>query len=64
MIRLTDEQVTTRKRRNLFIAVALVAFMVAVFMTTFLRMQRNSQMAREAYGTTRTAPLATSPVAQ
>jgi len=47
MIRLTDQEVTARKRRNLFIALALVAFMVAVFMTTFLRMQHNSEMARQ-----------------
>ncbi len=46
MIRLTDQEVTARKRRNLFIALALVAFMVAVFLTTFLRMQHNAEMAR------------------
>ncbi len=48
MTRLTPEELSSRKRRNVWLALALVAFMVAVFMTTFLRMQHNSRMANEA----------------
>lgn len=40
-MRLTDEELTARKRRNLWIALGLVAFMVLVFLTTFLRLQQN-----------------------
>jgi len=40
-MRLTDQELSARKRRNLWIAAGLVAFMVLIFMTTFLRMQRN-----------------------
>ncbi|MFW2342914.1 hypothetical protein [Brevundimonas sp.] len=40
-MRLTDEELTARKRRNLWIALGLVAFMVLVFMTTFLRLKQN-----------------------
>lgn len=61
MIRLSDQEVTARKRRNVFIALALVAFMVTVFLTTFLRMQHNSEMARQKYQA-QTAAVATAPV--
>jgi len=40
-MRLTDDELSARKRRNLWIALGLVAFMVLVFMTTFLRLQQN-----------------------
>jgi len=40
-MRLTDEELTARKRRNLWIALGLVAFMVLVFLTTFLRLKQN-----------------------
>ncbi len=40
-MRLTEEELTARKRRNLWIALGLVAFMVLVFLTTFLRLQQN-----------------------
>ncbi|MBX9576762.1 MAG: hypothetical protein K2X07_14135 [Caulobacteraceae bacterium] len=45
-MRLTDQELAARKRRNLWIAGGLVAFMVLVFLTTFLRMQRNMEDAR------------------
>jgi uncharacterized membrane protein len=56
-MRLSPEELAARKRRNLWLAMGLVAFMVLVFTTTFLRMQHNSQAARQA----RTAALASAP---
>lgn len=47
-IRLTPEELAARKRRNVWIALGLVAFMVLLFTTTFLRMQHNQKAAREA----------------
>lgn len=47
-MRLTDQELAARKRRNLWIAGGLVAFMILVFLTTFLRMQRNMEEARAA----------------
>jgi phosphotransferase system glucose/maltose/N-acetylglucosamine-specific IIC component len=38
---LTPEQLTARNRRSLWIALGLVAFIVMIFLSTFLRMQRN-----------------------
>lgn len=38
---LTTEQLTARNRRSQWIAVGLVAFIVVIFLSTFLRMQRN-----------------------
>lgn len=49
-MRLTDQELAARKRRNLWIAGGLVAFMALVFLTTFLRMQRNMEEARAARG--------------
>jgi len=46
--RLTPPELATRKRRNLWIALGLVAFMVLLFTTTFLRMMQNQKAAREA----------------
>jgi hypothetical protein len=40
-MRLTDAELSARKRRNVWIAGALVAFILLIFLTTFLRMQRN-----------------------
>ena len=54
-IRLTPEELAARKRRNVWIALGLVAFMVLVFTTTFMRMQHNQQAAREAQASTRAA---------
>ena len=38
-MRLTPEELKARKRRNIAIALGLVAFMVLVFVTTLLRLQ-------------------------
>jgi len=40
-MRLTPEELSARKRRNVAIALALVAFMVLMFVTTVLRLQAN-----------------------
>jgi hypothetical protein len=40
-MRLTNDELIARKRRNLWIALGLVAFMVLVFLTTFLRLKQN-----------------------
>ena len=40
-MRLTPEELKARKRRNIAIALGLVAFMVLVFVTTLLRLQAN-----------------------
>lgn len=47
-MQLTPEELTARKRRNIALAWVLVAFMVLVFTTTFLRMQNNQRQAAEA----------------
>ena len=41
MRRLTPEELSARKKRNLAIAGALVAFMVIVFCVTILNLKRN-----------------------
>ena len=38
---LTSEQLAARNRRSLWIALGLAAFVMLIFSTTFLRMQRN-----------------------
>ena len=38
---LTPEQLAARNKRSLWIALGLVAFIVLIFTTTFLRMQAN-----------------------
>ena len=40
-MRLTPEQLAARKKRNMALAGALVAFIVLVFSTTVLRMKNN-----------------------
>ena len=40
-MRLTPEQLSARKKRNVALAVALAAFIVLVFATTVLRMKSN-----------------------
>jgi len=40
-VRLTPEELRARKRRNVWIALALVAFIVLVFATTVIRLQQN-----------------------
>ena len=56
--RLTAPELATRKRRNVWIALGLVAFMVLLFTTTFLRMQHNQKVAREALAAASTQTLA------
>jgi CHASE2 domain-containing sensor protein len=46
-MRLTPEELRARKRRNVWIASALVAFIVLVFATTVLRLQQNQAAERE-----------------
>ncbi|UQV17685.1 hypothetical protein MU852_12730 [Brevundimonas albigilva] len=47
-MRLTPDELNARKRRNLFIALGLVAFIILVFLTTVLRLQQNQADARAA----------------
>ena len=44
-MRLTPEQLSARKKRNVALAVALVAFIVLVFATTVLKLQGNQDEA-------------------
>ncbi|WP_197019793.1 hypothetical protein [Brevundimonas sp. EAKA] len=45
-MRLSPEELRARKRRNVWIATALVAFIVLVFTTTVLRLQQNQAAER------------------
>ena len=69
-VRLTPDQLAARNRRNLFIALGLVAFIVLIFTTTLLRMQRNmaernAQTAIAGQGVTIATPSsATTPAAE
>lgn len=47
-VKLTDDQVAARKKRNLAIALGLVAFMALVFTVTVLNLQRNTADRRAA----------------
>jgi len=49
-MRLSPEELRARKRRNLWIALGLVAFMVLIFSTTLLRMQQNQANERALLG--------------
>ena len=40
-MRLTPDELRARKRRNRFLALGLIAFIVLVFLTTVLRLQQN-----------------------
>lgn len=55
-MRLTPEQLSSRNRRNLAIAGALVAFIVLVFATTLLRMKSNMDERRDAAAAASTRP--------
>lgn len=55
-MRLTDDQLAARKRRNLAIAGALVAFIVLVFIVTVLNLRRNIEARKTAM---EQAPVAT-----
>ncbi len=43
---LSPTELTARKRRNVWIAFGLVAFMILLFTTTFMRMMHNQADAR------------------
>ncbi len=43
VVQLTAVELAARKRRNVWIALGLVAFIVLLFSTTFLRMQANQK---------------------
>ena len=47
-IKLTDEQVRARKRRNVAIALGLVGFIVLVFIVTVVNLQRNTEARKAA----------------
>ena len=47
-LRLTPEEVSARKRRNLAIAGALVGFIILVFGVTVLNLKRNIDARKEA----------------
>ncbi|WGM29936.1 hypothetical protein [Brevundimonas sp. NIBR11] len=44
---LTPEQLAARNKRSLWIALGLVAFIVLIFTTTFMRMQANLAARKE-----------------
>ncbi|MFE9082554.1 hypothetical protein ACQKKG_10465 [Brevundimonas sp. NPDC003935] len=47
-IKLTDDQVQARKRRNVAIALGLVGFIVLVFIVTVTNLQRNTEARKAA----------------
>lgn len=47
-VELSPQALAARKRRNVYIALGLVAFIVLLFTTTFLRMMSNQKAARAA----------------
>lgn len=46
-MRLTDDQLAARKRRNVALALGLVAFMILVFAATVLNLRRNIDAAAD-----------------
>ncbi len=46
-MQLTPEQLSARKRRNVALGLALVAFVVLVFISTVMNLQRNQRAALE-----------------
>ena len=67
-MQLTPEELRARKRRNLWIALGLVAFIVLVFTTTIVRLQQNQAADRAALaaqqGAAQQAPASASATAQ
>jgi hypothetical protein len=57
VIRLTPEEVAARSRRNVWIGLALAAFVVLLFATTFLRMQANQKAEREKQAAVAAGPM-------
>jgi hypothetical protein len=60
-MRPTPEELRARKRRNLWIALGLVAFIVLVFATTVLRLQQNQAADRALFEAQGQAPVQTQP---
>ncbi|MFN6981319.1 MAG: hypothetical protein ACK4NU_05265 [Brevundimonas sp.] len=60
-MRLTPDELRARKRRNVWIAAALVAFIVLVFTTTVLRLQQNQAAERALVDAVVTAGPTTTP---
>lgn len=60
-VQLTPEALTARRRRNVWIALGLVAFIVLLFTTTFLRMMHNQEQAAMARAAQPTAGVMTAP---
>ena len=61
---LTPEQLAARNRRSLWIALGLVAFIVLIFTTTFLRMQANLAERTAREHALATAPAQPAPMAE
>ena len=64
---LTPEQLAARNKRSLWIALGLVAFIVLIFSTTFLRMQQNladRTAQQRAIATTQAPASPTTPMAE
>ena len=47
-MRLTDAELSARKRRNVWLAAGLVAFIVLIFTVTVLRLSRNLESQQAA----------------
>ena len=61
---LTPEQLSARNKRSLWIALGLVAFIVLIFTTTFLRMQANLAERTAQEHALATAPVQPTPMAE
>lgn len=61
---LTPEQLAARNKRSLWIALGLVAFIVLIFTTTFLRMQANLTARTTQDRAMATAPAQPAPMAE
>ena len=55
-MRLTPDELRARKRRNRFLALGLIAFIVLVFLSTVLRLQQNQADARAELAAAQLAP--------
>lgn len=61
---LTPEQLAARNKRSLWIALGLVAFIVLIFTTTFMRMQANLAARTAQDRAMATAPAQPAPMAE
>ena len=55
-MRLTPDELRARKRRNRFLALGLIGFIVLVFLTTVLRLQQNQADTRAELAAAQLAP--------